>query len=717
MNIQRFVIACGIWFALAGCGGGGGGGDIVSNAEAAQSNTAAAANVTPVARTNVAPVANAGVDKTVASGTTVTLTGATGTDANSDHLTYTWSFVSKPPGSTATLSDPASLAPTFFPDKPGTYKLGLTVNDGKVNSVQATVTITATGMVAINANRVSGVAPLAVHFNSIGSTSPGVTSLPFHEIKYTWNFGDIAGGATWAYGTRAGIASKNAASGPVAAHVFETPGTYLVTLNAFDGLVTRSTTTTISVKDPNVVYAGSTLCVSNTTMPVAGAGGCPVGALTQLMSNWASLGALANLHKRILLKRGDAWVATSSVTIGSTNPGGTLGAYGIGAKPQVVTNSNNATLYLNGATDWRVIELNFNGTGAYGSDRQALRIFNSKNTLVKGYETSGLWFGINANNNDNLAIIDSYIHDTEDMGVAGPIGIYAEKTVGLSMLGCLVRNIKQNHSVRYQGASNAIIANNTIDLPRPTGHVLTVRGMPDPVKGTWGGLWAEDIVISENVLDGSTDSAETLKVGPQDSISGERVRNVIVEKNLIKSFDRGAIWTEVAENMTIRNNILVTLAYGYNILVAPASNAVGMTPSPVGTYIYNNTGYKPNATIANGYSFVYINDGGTEFEPKGTVISNNIAYAPGDTKDARTNGFAPAFLNALSVNVSAYVQSSNSLDTQVKSANPFVVANPIATIDFTPVGYALGSGVNVPVWDDFFGASRLGGHSMGAINP
>ena len=92
---------------------------------------------------NVAPVANAGPDQTIAVGQTVTLNGSGSTDANSDPLTYAWSFVSRPAGSAAALSNVAAVQPTFVADAAGSYTVQLIVNDGQVNSPPDTVLITA----------------------------------------------------------------------------------------------------------------------------------------------------------------------------------------------------------------------------------------------------------------------------------------------------------------------------------------------------------------------------------------------------------------------------------------------------------------------------------------------------------------------------------------------------------------------------------------------
>ena len=95
-----------------------------------------------IATINVAPVANAGPDQGgVVPLSSVTLNGSGSSDANSDPLTYSWTFVSMPSGSIAALDDPSSPTPKFTADLVGSYEVQLIVNDGTVNSVPDSVII------------------------------------------------------------------------------------------------------------------------------------------------------------------------------------------------------------------------------------------------------------------------------------------------------------------------------------------------------------------------------------------------------------------------------------------------------------------------------------------------------------------------------------------------------------------------------------------------
>jgi hypothetical protein len=90
---------------------------------------------------SVSPVADAGPDQTASAPATVTLDGSASSDADGDSPTFQWELILAPDLSTATLSDPTAVNPTFVVDVAGTYVALLIVNDGTTNSLPDTVTI------------------------------------------------------------------------------------------------------------------------------------------------------------------------------------------------------------------------------------------------------------------------------------------------------------------------------------------------------------------------------------------------------------------------------------------------------------------------------------------------------------------------------------------------------------------------------------------------
>jgi RHS repeat-associated protein len=94
-----------------------------------------------ISTSNTPPVADAGTDQSGRVTETITLDGSGSSDVDGNPLIYLWSFVSRPAGSTATLSSETAVRPAFTIDKAGTYTVQLIVNDGTVSSVADAVTI------------------------------------------------------------------------------------------------------------------------------------------------------------------------------------------------------------------------------------------------------------------------------------------------------------------------------------------------------------------------------------------------------------------------------------------------------------------------------------------------------------------------------------------------------------------------------------------------
>ena len=196
--------------------------------------------------------------------------------------------------------------------------------------------------ISLSASRTTGTAPCGVYFDASGTTADGVT-YPFHQLLYLWNFGDADSG-TWENGANT-AQSKNFATGPVAAHLYETAGTYTVTLVVTDGTVSATATETITVTAADVTFSGSnTTCVYNTDAGTDYPAGATLLQSSDIDSAIAT--AITGNGKRILFKGGDTFTSSAMSTI--TNNTVMFGAYGNG-KPNMVIGGGTYILGLSGS--------------------------------------------------------------------------------------------------------------------------------------------------------------------------------------------------------------------------------------------------------------------------------------------------------------------------------------------------------------------------------
>ena len=91
---------------------------------------------------NMPPVANAGEDFMAIVGNEYGLNGLQSRDGDNDPLTYRWALTTRPEGSNASISGVSSPTPTVRIDAQGSYTVQLIVNDGVVDSIPDTLTIT-----------------------------------------------------------------------------------------------------------------------------------------------------------------------------------------------------------------------------------------------------------------------------------------------------------------------------------------------------------------------------------------------------------------------------------------------------------------------------------------------------------------------------------------------------------------------------------------------
>ena len=194
---------------------------------------------------------------------------------------------------------------------------------------------------SLSANRVTGTAPMGVLLTATASSDEPRVESPFHDIEGLWRFDDpgqyTALGNNPLWGT-----DRNLAYGPETVHVFSEPGVYEVTYQATDGAGFATDTITITVENPDSIFAGQDTAVVSSSGNFSGA---PSGA-SQHSSISSALAALSSrTNRRILLRAGETFNdGISFQAFGGANRRFCVGRFGSGDNPKI----NRGTLSFRG---------------------------------------------------------------------------------------------------------------------------------------------------------------------------------------------------------------------------------------------------------------------------------------------------------------------------------------------------------------------------------
>jgi hypothetical protein len=546
----------------------------------------------------------------------------------------------------------------------------------------------------MKAKRLSGVAPLAVMFETVGTTTEA-TSRPFHDLSYCWDFGDPDSGAYTTTG-----ASKNQARGPSSGHVFETPGTYTVTVSARDatGRV-KSAALEITVDDPDVVFAGTaTTCLS----PGGDFNGCPDGATQTTGSSLNGLQSSVAPGRRLLLQRGATF--TGGLRINVQGPG-IVGAYGPLSDPRPIIDMSQEVFHISDQdpdfSDWRLMDMEIIGqpseesivyVGGLATDLLVLRLKGSDMGEAVEAPDSVIDYWL-ANGKPGHDVIDGLtIADCEFRDITGGGGFNISYIAAhhLMFLGSVYNNSTGGeHVVRTPWVDRGVFSNNDFGDAPSGRHVLKMHGPKFSTSGIGQGKYTEQVVISDNVFRSSGGHDWTVAIGPQNDQSDERVRDILMERNLFlpgTALVGVIVW---AQDVTLRNNLMNRGAEGTCI----SGGTRGLEPAPTRIAVINNTCYSEASKVTM-----------VAFDASATNVSafNNLVTGP-------TAGTSA--INA------AYMQASN-----LFTASPGLTKSPptsaadFALLPDSPAVDAADPSVNA-TWD-FHGMSRpVDGDGSGSSEP
>lgn len=544
--------------------------------------------------------------------------------------------------------------PSFYFNfsNPANVTLGAAAARGNITSTQnAHITMSA------STSRVVGVAPLYVNIDMTGTTSD-LTTNATHDLFYSVNWGD-SGAGQWANGVQsAGLTDKNWSFGPVGGHVFETPGTYLVTPTSTDGVNSATKPGYVTVLDPNTVYTGaSTICIShsgNFTGAPSGATQVNTSGNTDMYAAWNTYKAS---NKRILFCKADVWTQSATVSLSSLT-GTTLGGYGTGVARSFGTGTLVSVVpspgitqvfQAGGSTDCKVCDFKVtaNATllGCVSTTADSVQLLWYRNEVFGAY---GSFSMIPSAGSGNLFVQDQHcMFECVSNNVYGVKGVDLFSTSASGAIGtpgvftATDHAFQQYNKVRLTGTPPAPLATGTdyyISATSLTANTfcLSAAMYPDtPLalsgtgtctvanQGQSGGISAFVAMKRGGImgcyLDSTNHGEQTLRIPYHNTahITNNYIARPNQGKNVVKIHSR--TFTEI-------NGV----SSGYSEKLVFSANKISL----VGGYSYDGT-----STTFIGSSFIAIGEGGGGDErARNTIFENNLTISGlGNPKDS--NGF------------------------------------------------------------------------------
>src|SRR5688572_5393760 len=174
---------------------------------------------------NQAPTADAGFDLEGTETIAMTLDGTGSSDPDGDALTFTWTVVSRPAGSTAEIASATSALASFTPDLEGVYVVQLAVSDGEFTSTDtAVLTVGPFNHPPVGTLTIDGSAQILVG-ESVTATA-AFTDAEGDPLEYTWTLDGPDGSAA---------TPTVSLDGTQATFTADVPGEYVIAVTVSDG--------------------------------------------------------------------------------------------------------------------------------------------------------------------------------------------------------------------------------------------------------------------------------------------------------------------------------------------------------------------------------------------------------------------------------------------------------------------------------------------------
>lgn len=531
----------------------------------------------------------------------------------------------------------------------------------------------------------TGVAPFGVIFDGVQTTHATITNT-FTDLLYFFDFGDGTS-ANYTYGEFAGATKNRDIGAPITVHVYETPGTYTARMWAWDGTtVAGPVSSTVTVTDPDVVYAGALTTVVSTSGTFTGA---PSGSTQVTSSNFSTaMSTYGGSGKRVLFRSGETFTAATGYAVSNSAVNGVyIGKFGGSTKPTIQVTaagvtpiSCNSTAGNASANGWRVTGIKIDANSSAGcigismaSAQTSSADANVKtrtlgNHVIHDLEVVG---ALGAVSLGCAHMITSKLNATNiNYGVsqAGGIGLFSAAAPRHAVVDSYIdANHGGEHCIRSQGADYEIMLSNTLLRPAATKSNLTLRGWQ--VATQTNGVVslyraARGCLIDMTTMDTAKEAGAYSTVAPQNSSSNEPLMHFVMERCRFDGMYDAVGLKITCDDFVLRGNIFTRQAAAptANYMVEVSNKNAQMTQQTNNVRIIGNSFYSASAA---GCSAVIAQSAVTNVS-----MTGNVAYAPSSTKTGANNGTAPSLVVDQSVGVTLAYNSSNA---QMKSTDPLWV--------------------------------------------
>lgn len=552
-----------------------------------------------------------------------------------------------------------------------------------------------------------GVAPMPVFFDATATTINDSLTNTFHELYYQWNFGDFFSGF-WTNIPK----SKNRASHPLAAHVFDSIGLHIVELEVFkNASYSVQKPFIIKIQAANDFYKNEkTVCFSiNGEFPDA-----PNNAILVQIDDLSDVKPYLCDSTRLLFKRGETiqtpvgldFSNLKYVTVGAFGPRLNIDSFEIAENAPVIEMIGNNPVFVLGDIDTshqsqhlKITDINIHNKNK--DNRHSAIVANGETTFNLLYRLKVKDFTQSIFYNDFLLEAEGY---TQERNVKPFKEIF--------IANCIISNSQSRGDMLQLSGEKIAVIGNHFNNNRLKGNILNIKWTEKSIisnnhflnagiKKHCLKITAPDadfcstlshsttkVIISDNHFE-TENAVSKMIVLAKTNQADKTPKDFILDRNYLNALNdervKIGIWAS-ANDLTIRNNIIngsggsrrhFTGIFIKNELETPLNNIT----------ITNNTIFKQD--WVNLMTGIQINP-----NIHCTFIANNLVYSP--------NAMDLRIVNDL---------GEHTIDQKniYPFVHPFIKENPSQALDFQldSVSLVLDNGIKEQVaLRDFFEKER-----------